>query len=64
MDGRLEYRRAKTGKFYSIKIEPEIQDILDRYRGKKHLLAPFDKYDNLQGLYGASKRLTAKYRPH
>lgn len=46
VDGRLEYRRAKTGKFYSIKIEPEIQDLLDRYRGKKHLLAPFDTYDN------------------
>lgn len=46
VDGRIEYRRAKTGKFYSIKIEPETQAILDRYRGKKHLLSPFDKYDN------------------
>lgn len=34
VDGRIEYRRAKTGKFYSIKIEPEIQELLDRYRGK------------------------------
>lgn len=46
VEGRIEYRRAKTGKFYSIKIEPEAQTILDRYKGKKHLLAPFDKYDN------------------
>lgn len=46
VDGRIEYRRAKTGKFYSIKIEPEAQAILDRYKGKKHLLAPFDNYDN------------------
>lgn len=46
VDGRIEYRRAKTGKFYSIKIEPETQAILDRYRGKRHLLSPFDKYDN------------------
>lgn len=46
VDGRIEYRRAKTGKFYSIKIEPEAQAILDRYKGKKHLLAPFDKYEN------------------
>lgn len=44
VDGRLEYRRAKTGKFYSIKIEAEAWDILNRYKGKKHLLAPFDKY--------------------
>lgn len=45
-DGRIEYRRAKTGKFYSIKIEPEAQAVLDRYRGKKHLLSPFDRYGN------------------
>lgn len=43
-DGRLEYRRAKTGKFYSIKIEPEAAAIIDKYKGKKHLLAPFDRY--------------------
>lgn len=46
VEDRIEYRRAKTGKFYSIKIEPEAQAILDKYKGKKHLLAPFDKYDN------------------
>lgn len=46
VEGRIEYRRAKTGKFYSIKIEPEAQAILDKYKGKKHLLAPFDKYAN------------------
>lgn len=44
VDGRIEYRRAKTGKFYSIKIEPEAQAILDKYPGKKHLLAQFDAY--------------------
>lgn len=44
VDGRLEYRRAKTGKFYSIKIENEAWDIINRYRGKKHLLACFDRY--------------------
>lgn len=46
VEDRVEYRRAKTGKFYSIKIEPEARAILDKYKGKKHLLAPFDKYDN------------------
>lgn len=46
VDGRIEYRRAKTGKFYSIRIEPEAQAILSRYKGKKHLLQPFDLYDN------------------
>ena len=43
-DGRLVYRRAKTHKPYSIKIEPEALAIINRHRGKKHLLAPFDRY--------------------
>lgn len=38
IDGRLEYKRAKTGKLYSIKIEPEAQELIDRYAGKELLL--------------------------
>ena len=34
VDGRLEYIREKTGKKYSIKIEPEAQKIVDKYSGK------------------------------
>lgn len=37
-DGRFEYIRAKTHKLYSIKVEPEAQRLIDKYRGKKHLL--------------------------
>lgn len=36
--GRYEYTRKKTGKFYSIKIEPEAQAILNKYEGKYTLL--------------------------
>lgn len=46
VNGRLEYKRAKTGKFYSIKIEVEAWEIINRYRGKKHLLACFDRYNS------------------
>lgn len=42
--GRIEYRRAKTGKLYSIKIQPEAQEIIDRYAGAKRLLSPFERY--------------------
>ena len=38
VDGRLEYKRFKTGRLYSIKIEPEAMEIIERYRGKEHLL--------------------------
>jgi site-specific recombinase XerD len=37
-DGRIDYIRSKTGKPYSIKIEPEMQEIIDRYKGKDYLL--------------------------
>lgn len=37
-EGRIEYRRNKTGILYSIKIEPEAQKILKKYKGKKYLL--------------------------
>lgn len=36
--GRINYVRSKTGKFYSVKIEPEMQEIFDRYRGQDYLL--------------------------
>ena len=30
--GRINYIRSKTGKAYSVKIEPEMQVILNRYK--------------------------------
>jgi len=30
---RIEYKRAKTGKLYSIKLEPEAMEIINRYKG-------------------------------
>ena len=36
--GRINYVRSKTGKAYSVKIEPEAQMLLDKYKGKDYLL--------------------------
>jgi len=44
VDGRLEYRRSKTGQLYSIRLEPEALEILERRKGKAHLLDCFDRY--------------------
>ena len=44
VDGRVEYRRNKTGQLYSIKVEPEAREILDRWKGERHLLRCFDRY--------------------
>ncbi|GAE83313.1 site-specific integrase [Bacteroides reticulotermitis] len=46
VDGRIEYKRAKTGKLYSIKIEPEALVIIERYKGREYLLNIMDEYSN------------------
>lgn len=46
--GRINYRRAKTGKLYSIKVEPEALEIINKYRGTDHLLSFFDTYKKPQ----------------
>lgn len=46
VNGRLEYKRAKTGKLYSIKVEPEAMEIIERYKGKDYLLNVLDEYRN------------------
>ena len=38
VNGCIEYKRFKTGKLYSIKIEPEALDIINKYRGSEYLL--------------------------
>lgn len=43
-NGRLEYRRAKTKKLYSIKVEPEAMEIIDKYKGKKYLLNIMERF--------------------
>lgn len=44
--GRINYIRSKTGKAYSIKIEPEMQEIFRRYKGKDYLLDVCDGATN------------------
>lgn len=48
VNGRVEYNRAKTSKLYSIKVEPEAMEIIERYRGKNWLLNVLDEYGNYQ----------------
>lgn len=37
-DERIEYKREKTGRLYSIKMEPEALAIINKYRGNEYLL--------------------------
>ena len=45
-EGRINYRRKKTKKLYSIKVEEEAMEIISRYRGAKYLLNILDIYKN------------------
>lgn len=44
INGRIEYKRSKTGKRYSVKIEPEAAEIINRYKGKSYLINIHDRY--------------------
>lgn len=45
-NGRIEYKRSKTGRLFSIKVEPETQTIIEKYHGKNFLLDVLDTYGN------------------
>jgi len=44
--GRIEYIRAKTHKFYSVKLQPEALEIIRRYKGNNHLLNILERCPN------------------
>lgn len=50
-DGRINFMRAKTHKPYSIKVEPEAMEIIERYKGDSFLLFMLDKYKNYRYFY-------------
>lgn len=48
-NGRIEYRRAKTGRMYSVKLQPEAMEIVNRYSpGDKYLLNFLDTYSKYE----------------
>lgn len=57
-EGRIEYKRAKTGKTYSIKVEPEAMEIIEKYRGVRGLLCIADRWsDHRNFLHQCNKAL-------
>lgn len=43
-EGRVTFYRAKTHRLYSIKVEDEAREIIEKYRGKKYLIDILDRY--------------------
>jgi site-specific recombinase XerD len=48
-NGRIEYRRHKTKRLYSIEILPEAMLIIESYRGENYLLNALDTYSHYKG---------------
>lgn len=61
--GRVEYRRQKTGKLYSVKVEPEAAAIIERRRGESHYLDYSDRYVSSEALTRAVDRQLKKILP-
>lgn len=43
-EGRVEFNRSKTKRFYSMKVEPEALELIERYRGEGYLLNILDRW--------------------
>ena len=63
VDGRIEYHRAKTNRLYSIKVEPEALELIEKYRGEKYLLNILDRYKDYKDYTKRMNRALKKIGP-
>lgn len=57
-EGRIEYERAKTHRKYSVKVESEAMEIIERYKGENTLLCIADRWtDHRNFLHQLNKAL-------
>lgn len=54
--GRLVYRRKKTGRLYSIKVEPEAQELIDEYKGEYKLVNFAEEMKNYKQFVGKANK--------
>lgn len=62
--GRVNYHREKTNRLYSIKVEKEAKEIIEKYAGENHLLYLAEHYEHYRNyntlLHRACKRIGEK----
>ena len=46
IDRRISYRRDKTGRLYSIKLESEALDLIEKFKGQNHFLCFQERFSN------------------
>ena len=54
VNGRIEYKREKTGRLYSIRLEPEAMTIIEKYKGVAYLLNVLERNEGNYRRYMAS----------
>lgn len=62
-EGRINYRRKKTKKLYSIKVEPEALEIINRYKGEHYLLDILETHANTHAFTTCFDRQLKKVGP-
>ena len=62
-EGRINFYRAKTKRLYSIKVEPEALEIINKYRGEKWLLNILDRYADYKDYTKRLNRALKKIGP-
>lgn len=58
--GRLEFIRTKTGKPYSIKLEPEALEIINKYHGERLLLNILERFPNYKTYFNRTGKTLRK----
>ena len=61
--GRINYHRSKTNRLYSIKVEPEAMEIIQRYKGKEKLLNCADKFGSSHTMISQANNLLKELLP-
>lgn len=49
INGRITYKRTKTGKPISVPVYPEAQEIINKYKGVNYMLNACDRYKDYHG---------------
>lgn len=60
---RLRYRRAKTGKPYDIKVEPEARRVIEAHRGDGRMVDLSSRFADTNALAAAVRRHLRRVRP-
>ena len=62
-DGYIRYRRLKTGRLYCVKVEPEADEIIQKYKGHKYLLRFMDYSKDYRNYRSAINHFLKKFGP-